>query len=128
FVSEIYMNLVGDATVRDHSLPFSFTTTAGETIQVSAYGGAGQITRAGVVDYSGKLPAFTVTGGEVAEASVEDFLFRIHSNFGEKVGEYVIPGNGEFSIKKIVVKESDDLSFTLTDLLMASDMQLNDDR
>lgn len=128
FVSEVYMNLLGDTTLQDHSLPFRFTTAAGETIQASEYSGAGKITRAGVVEYSGKLPAFTVTGGEVSEASMEDLLFRIHSDMGRRVGEYVIPGNGEFFIKKIAVKGSEEVSFTLTDLLITSDMQLNDDQ
>lgn len=128
FVSEVYMNLIGDTTLQDHSLPFSVTTASGETIQASEYSGAGKITRSGVVEYSGKLPAFTVTGGEVTEASLKDLLFRIHSDFGRKVGDYVIPGNGEFFIKEITVKASEGEPFVLSDLLMTSDMQLNDDQ
>lgn len=128
FVSDVYMNLAGDTSLQDHSLPFSFTTESGENFQVSAYSGAGVIKRSGVVDYSGKLPAFTMTGGETAEVNIQNALFRVHSDLGRKVGEYVIPGNGEFSIKKIAVTGDEDMSFVLTDLLMSSDMQVNDDQ
>lgn len=128
FVSDVYMNLAGDTSLQDHSLPFSFTAESGETFQVSAYSGAGSVKRSGVVDYSGKLPAFTMTSGETAEVNIQDALFRVHSDLGRKVGEYVIPGNGEFSIKKIAVTGDEDMSFVLTDLLMSSDMQVNDDQ
>lgn len=128
FVSDVYMNLAGDTRLQDHSLPFRFTTAAGETFQVSGYNGAGTIKRSGEVEYSGKLPAFAASGGGAAKIDVEEVLFRIHSDFGRKVGEFVVPGEGEFSIKKMAVSSEDDMSFVLTDLLISSDMQLNDDQ
>lgn len=128
FVSKVHMNLAGDTTLEDQSLPFSFTTEAGDTLQVSAYSGAGSIKRSGLIDYSGKLPAFAMTGGETAEVNIQDVLFRVRSDLGSKVGEYVIPGNGEFSIKKIAVEGDEDMSFVITDLLMSSDMRVNDDK
>lgn len=126
FVSKVYMNLLGNTTLQDRSLPFSITTGSGETIQVSGYDGAGTIERSGTVEYSGKLPGFSVVGGAVDEAIIEDVLFRFRSDFGRKVGNYVVPGNGEFSIKKIAVQGDEDISFVVSDLLMSSDTQINE--
>lgn len=128
FVSEVFMNLVGNATTQDHSLPFSVTTTTGETFEVSAYSGNGKISRGGVVEYSGKLPAFAIIEDEATKASVEDVALRIHSDFGRQVGDYVIPGNGEISIKKVTVKDDDELAFSMADFLVVSDVELSDDR
>ncbi|MCR6653820.1 MAG: YdgA family protein [Cellvibrionaceae bacterium] len=128
FVSKIHMNLMAETTLKDRSLPFSLTTSSGETVQVSAYTGEGTISRSGKLEYSGKLPSFTAAGGDFAEVSAADVLFRLQSDFGARVGQYVTPGYGEFSVKKILIKGQEEWTFDAADLSLVSDMQINSEK
>jgi len=128
FVSEIHMNLAAETTLKDRSLPFSFATAEGETIALSAYTGEGAISRSGKVEYTGKLASFNVSGGDYAEGSIEQIAFDIRSDFGSKVGEFIVPGYGEFSIGKIALKGTEEWVFDVGQLSLSSDMQLNADK
>lgn len=128
FVSEIHMNLAAETRLKDHSLPFSFTTAEGETIKVSAYAGEGVVSRSGKVEYSGKLASFNIVGGGFAEGSIEDVAFNVRSDFGAKAGELVVPGYGEFSIGKIAIKGTEEWVFDAERLSLSSDMQLSENK
>ncbi len=128
FVSEIHMNLAAETTLKDRSLPFSFTTAEGETFNVSAYAGEGVISRSGKVEYTGKLTSFNVVGGGFSEGSIEDVAFNVRSDFGAKVGEFIVPGYGEFSIGKIGLKGAEQWVFDAERLSLSSDMRLNEDK
>jgi Uncharacterized protein conserved in bacteria len=128
FVSEIHMNLAAETRLQDRSLPFRLTTEEGETIEVSSYTGEGVISRSGKVEYSGKLASVNVSGGDFAEGSIEQIAFDIRSDFGAKVGEFIVPGYGEFSAGKIAIKGTEEWVFGAERLSVSSDMQLSADK
>lgn len=124
FLSKIFMNLTGDASLKDRSLPFSIEKADGETIHVAAYSGEGQINRDGKIEYLGSLPSVSIVGA-AESMELEGLAFRIDSDFSRRAGNFVVPGSAEFSINSISAKADNVSSLFLQKVVMATDMSVN---
>lgn len=124
YISRVFMNLVGNTSINDRSLPFTLATSSGEVIQVTAYAGEGSVSRTGLVEYAGNLPKFSVSGDSGA-VEVNDIRFHVKSDFGRRVGNFVVPSLGEFSIESASLKSEENGFFQMQNLALSSDMQIN---
>lgn len=127
YLMRIFMNLAGNSSFNDRSLPFSISTADDTTIQVTAYAGEGKISRNGRLQYTGNLPQLSVVD-ESGKIAVDDMRIKIDSDFGKKVGRYVLPSSGEFSVSSISYNNEEGTGFSLQKLAAFSDMQINEEQ
>jgi len=123
FVSKVVMDLAGNATIRDHSLPFKVSKD-GSQFELSGYQGEGTIKRDGLLDYSGVLSSMTVTGGE-SNLQMENMKFGMNSDFGDKVGRYAIPGSAKFSLASMNLATAEGKAVLMRDGNFSSDLVFN---
>lgn len=126
FVSKVVMDLAGNATIRDRSLPFKVSKDDGQ-FELAGYQGEGSIARGGLVQYNGILSALTVGGGD-GNLQMDNIKFRMSSDFGAKVGQYALPGSAEFSLGSVQGAIGDGQSLIMKDLSFSSDMSFNADK
>lgn len=123
FVSNIYMDLKGDIHINDHSLPFSLSDEGG-IISVDSYIGSGLVSLDQSIDYSGMLAS--VKFEDKAEYILAEGIdFKVSSDLSQQYGEYLVPGEGSFSIESITSTMADNMGFTLQDAQMTSVMSFN---
>jgi uncharacterized protein YdgA (DUF945 family) len=123
FVSKVIMDLAGNTTIRERSLPFKVSKD-GNQFELAGYQGEGTIGRGGLVQYSGVLATVTVSGSD-GNLQMDDMKFRMSSDFGGKVGQYALPGSGEFSVASMEAANESGKAFHLRDMTVSTDMSFN---
>lgn len=129
FVSEIQMDLLGKTTIRDRSLPFEVNLEEDNQLVLAGYQGEGTVSRNGLVQYRGILSAVNVRGeDEKDNMQLKDMEFRVNSDFGGKVGQYLIPGSAEFTLASMSASGDAGEAFSLRDATFSTDMTFNKEK
>jgi uncharacterized protein YdgA (DUF945 family) len=127
FESEIAMDLAGDTHIRDTSQPFSVARDDA-TFKLAGYSGRGEFSRLGLLDYTGQLTEIEVVTADKSRHKIEGLEFSLKSDFSARVGLYVTPGGGEFTLKSITSNPKDGSPFVLENASVHSDFVLSEDK
>jgi uncharacterized protein YdgA (DUF945 family) len=123
FVSKVTMDLAGNTTIRDRSLPFKVSKDA-DQLEIAGYQGEGTIVRGGLLQYSGVLDSMAVSsdGGNL---QMKNMKFHMSSDFGGKVGQYALPGSAEFTVASMEAATGAGQAFMMRDATVSSDLSFN---
>lgn len=126
FVSKVVMDLAGNTTIHDRSLPFKVSKNDTQ-FELAGYQGEGTIARSGLLQYGGTLSSITVSGVD-GNLQMEDVKFDMDSDFGGKVGRYALPGSAKLSVASMNFATEAGQAFLLRDGNFSSDMVFNTEK